>query len=61
MDNTQIKEVLNKAVFKLYRSFPFWGFILERCKISITDKIPTACVDKMGHIMFNPSLLQTYL
>ena len=57
MDNTQIKEVLNKAVFKLYRSFPFWGFILERCKISITDKIPTACVDKMGHIMFNPSFV----
>lgn len=52
-----IKAELDRAMFKLYRDFPFWAFLLERCSIHISTKIPTACVDKYARITFNPKFM----
>lgn len=43
-------------LFAFAHHYPFWGVLSERCKYSVTKDaniIPTACVDKNGHIIFN--------
>lgn len=58
-----IKKRLNKSMFKMYQSFPFWAFLVEKCRIHVVPKdntsVPTACVDKNANIYFNEGFVQT--
>lgn len=49
-------------MFKMYQSFPFWAFLVEKCKIHVVPKddssVPTACVDKNANIYFNEEFVQ---
>jgi predicted metal-dependent peptidase len=58
-----VKKRLNKSMFRMYQSFPFWAFLVEKCKIHIVPKenksTPTACVDKNANIYFNEHFVQT--
>lgn len=45
---------IDSMLFAFAHHYPFWGVLSERCKYSVTKTaIPTACVDKEGHILFN--------
>lgn len=57
--DTSIKKALNKAVFQLYKEFPFWGFIMERCSIIFSTSVPTAGITPLGKMYINPTFLQT--
>jgi len=49
------KKRLDKSMFKMFRDFPFWAFLIEKCNVRLTEdkKVPTACVDRNGNIFFN--------
>jgi predicted metal-dependent peptidase len=48
------RKKIDTILFAFAHHYPFWGVLSERCKYSVTKtKIPTACVDKNGHILFN--------
>lgn len=60
IDDTTIqsaKRRLDKAMFRMFKDFPFWGFLIAKCNVKLVPessaKIPTACVDKAGNIYFN--------
>jgi len=50
------KKRVNKCMFNMFRDFPFWAFLIEKCNVKLTnntDKVPTACIDKHGNIYFS--------
>ena len=51
------KKRLDKAMFRMFKDFPFWGFLIAKCNVKLVngekDKVPTACVDRSGNIYFN--------
>jgi predicted metal-dependent peptidase len=57
------KRRLNKSMFKMYQNFPFWAFLIEKCKIHIAPKesplVSTAGIDKNANIYFNEQFIQT--
>lgn len=62
VDNSRVTEEeedifrkrIDSILFAFAHHYPFWGVLSERCKYSVTKSaIPTACVDKEGHILFN--------
>jgi predicted metal-dependent peptidase len=52
-----LRERMKGIVFRMYRFFPFFGLLVENCKVSIVDGkkkgVPTACVDRHGNISFD--------
>jgi predicted metal-dependent peptidase len=50
-----IKQKLNKCMFKMYQEFPFWAFLIEKCKIHVSEKenLGTAAIDADGNIYFD--------
>lgn len=59
MDTPSIHKAINKAIFQVYKQFPFWGFIMERCSVSLTKTIQTACVTPLGKMYINPDFILT--
>jgi predicted metal-dependent peptidase len=50
----EFKDDLDLIFCKYTIHFPFWAVLAERCSFSLTkSKVPTAAVDKFGHILFN--------
>lgn len=52
----QLKKRTDKLMFTMYRDFPFWAFLIEKCKVQVVeDKMacPTACVTANGTISIN--------
>lgn len=57
------KKRLDKAMFKMFKDFPFWGFLIAKCNVKLVSgdqakKVPTACVDKHGNIYFNAEFFE---
>lgn len=54
------KRRLDKAMFRMFKDFPFWGFLIAKCNVKLVndDKVPTACVDKVGNIYFNSTFFE---
>jgi len=51
-----VKSKLNKVMFRMYQEFPFWAFLVEKCKLFITPangSVQTAAVNAKGNIYFN--------
>jgi len=47
---------ISKCMFNMFRDFPFWAFLIEKCNVKLTndtDKVPTACIDRHGNIYFS--------
>lgn len=58
------KKRLDKAMFKMFKDFPFWGFLIAKCNVKLVSgdqasKVPTACVDKQGNIYFNSEFFES--
>jgi predicted metal-dependent peptidase len=53
------KSRLDRCMFSMFRDFPFWAFLIEKCNVKLTDdeSIPTAAVNKHGDIFFNTSFM----
>jgi len=50
------RKQLRKVHFWMFREFPFWAFLLEKCSLHLVPenhRIKTACVTKDGKIYFN--------
>jgi predicted metal-dependent peptidase len=58
-----VKKRLNKSMFKMYQEFPFWAFLIEKCKLHLVpaeDKtVRTACINKNANIYFNQGFLES--
>lgn len=53
-EEEKFRQKIDTILFAFAHHYPFWGVLSERCKYSVTKTaIPTACVDKNGHIIFN--------
>jgi len=52
-----IQKRLNRIMFRMYQEFPFWAFLVEKCKIKVVPEndahVPTAAIDRNGNIYFN--------
>ena len=59
MDETKLKAAkkrMDRCMFHMFREFPFWAFLIEKCDIKLTEDsktVPTAAVTKDGTIYFN--------
>lgn len=51
---SHLKLAIKKGVFKLYQDFPFWAFLIEKCRIIATRGIPRAGVTEKGELFINP-------
>lgn len=51
------KERIRGIVFRMYRSYPFWGILVEHCKFYIVPDENTICgtaeVDQKGNVFFS--------
>jgi predicted metal-dependent peptidase len=53
-EEDNFRKKIDTILFAFAHHYPFWGVLSERCKYSVTKTaVPTACVDKNGHIIFN--------
>ena len=56
------KKRMNKLMFKMYQEFPFWAFLIEKCRLHLVpesnQKIPTACITEKGDIYINQKFMQ---
>jgi predicted metal-dependent peptidase len=50
---------LDAAKVQLVMHYPFFGSLVLRRAIEITEKIPTAAVNKAGDLMFNPKFMDS--
>jgi predicted metal-dependent peptidase len=48
---------IQKAKVQMLLDFPFFGTLLMKRPLVETKRIPTACVDKHGQIMYNPDFV----
>jgi len=59
MDDTiknALKKRTDKLMFMMYRDFPFWAFLIEKCRVRVVPKehaCSTACVNAKGDILIN--------
>jgi len=53
-EEDKFRKKIDTILFAFAHHYPFWGVLSERCTYSVTKTaVPTACVDKNGHIIFN--------
>ena len=57
----EAKRRLDRCMFRMFQDFPFWAFLVEKCKVILlpatNDRIATAAIDKSGNIYFNETFL----
>lgn len=54
----QLKKRTDRLMFLMYRDFPFWAFLVEKCKVQVVGDesgCSTACITKDGTISINAS------
>lgn len=59
----EFEERMKGIVFRMYRSFPFWGILIEHCKFYIVPDDRTICgtaqVDAKGNVIFGASFFKS--
>jgi len=61
-EQDSFRKKLDVIIFGFAHHFPFFGSVSERCRYSLTKDdsfIPTAGIDKNGHIIFNLNFVNT--
>ena len=60
-EQESFRKKLDVIIFGFAHHFPFFGSVSERCRYSLTRDalIPTAGIDKNGHIIFNLDFVNT--
>ena len=57
MTNADLEQKLANAILLLKMKFPFHADLLAHSKISLDDRIPTACVFPSGRILLSPAFI----
>ena len=58
MTNADLEHKLANAILLLKMKFPFHADLLAHSKISLDDRIPTACVFPSGRILLSPAFIE---